>query len=125
MFLQRLDGGRLCQPDQSSLPGPRRQLHYSEENLRNTVLKMLDEFWAHGRSRKIEKPILMRAAEQMAIRYAMERFQSGELKVNAVHQLLEEMSQQTENLRKILSLQENKMSKAGILVGSHADLLER
>ena len=39
-------------------------------------------------------------------------------KVNAVHQLLEEMSRQTENLRKILSVQEDKMSKAGLLVES-------
>src|ERR1700757_146580 len=35
------------------------------------------------------------------------------------------MSRQTANLRKILSVQEDKMSKAGILVESHADLLDR
>ena len=40
-------------------------------------------------------------------------------------ELLEEMSQQTANLRKILAVQEDKMSKAGMLVESHADLLDR
>ena len=101
------------------------ELHHSEENIRTTVLQMLDELSAYGQDHKIEKPILMRAAEQMAIRYALERFETGELKVNAVHKLLEEMSRQTANLRKILSVQEDKMSKAGILVESHADLLDR
>jgi hypothetical protein len=101
------------------------ELHHSEENIRTTVLQMLDELSAYGQDHKIEKPILMRAAEQMAIRYALERFETGELKVNAVRQLLEEMSRQTANLRKILSVQEDKMSKAGILVESHADLLDR
>ena len=99
------------------------ELHHSEENIRNTVLKMLDELSAYGQNHKIEKPILMRAAEQMAIRYALEQFQNGELKVSAVRQLLEEMSRQTESLRKILSLQENK--PAGTAVESHADLLDR
>ena len=101
------------------------ELHHSEENIRTTVLQMLDELSAYGQDHKIDKPILMRAAEQMAIRYALERFETGELKVNAVRQLLEEMSRQTANLRKILSVQEDKMSKAGILVESHADLLDR
>jgi hypothetical protein len=101
------------------------ELHHSEENIRTTVLQMLDELSAYGQDHKIEKPILMRAAEQMAIRYALERFETGELKVNAVRQLLEEMSRQTANLRKILSVQEDKMSKAGMLVESHADLLDR
>jgi hypothetical protein len=101
------------------------ELHHSEENIRNTVLKMLDELSAYGQDHKIEKPILMRAAEQMAIRYALEQFQNGELQVNAVRQLLEEMSRQTESLRKILALQENKIGKPAGLVESHADLLDR
>ena len=61
----------------------------------------------------------------MAIRFAMERFQKGEVKVNAVHQMLEHMSRQMDSLRQILRLQEDKMSKAGILVESHADILDR
>lgn len=101
------------------------ELHHSEENIRNTVLKMLDELSAYGQDHKIEKPILMRAAEQMAIRYALEQFQNGELKANDVRRLLEEMSRQTENLRKILSLQEDRVVNAGVVAESHADLLDR
>jgi hypothetical protein len=70
-------------------------------------------------------PLLMKAAEHMAIRFAMERYTKGEVKVNAVHQMLEHMSRQMDSLRGILKLQEDKMNKAGILVESHADILDR
>jgi PBS lyase HEAT-like repeat-containing protein len=72
-----------------------------------------------------DTPLLMKAAEHMAIRFALERYQKGEVKVNAVHQMMEHMSRQMDSLRQILKLQEEKMSKAGILVESHADILDR
>ena len=72
-----------------------------------------------------DTPLLMKAAEHMAIRFALERYQKGEVKVNAVHQMMEHMSRQMDSLRSILKLQEEKMSKAGILVESHADILDR
>ena len=72
-----------------------------------------------------DTPLLMKAAEHMAIRFALERYQKGEVKVNAVHQMMEHMSRQMDSLRQILKLQEDKMSKAGILVESHADILDR
>jgi hypothetical protein len=99
------------------------ELHRSEEKIRKTVLGLLDEL--SNTQQPGDKPALMRAAEQLAIRYALERFQSGDLQINAVHQMLEDMGRQMDNLRKILSLQEEKMSKAGILVESHADMLDR
>ncbi len=98
------------------------ELHHAEEKIKKSVLSLLDELSTTGK--EIE-PILMRAAEQLAIRYALERFETGDLKVNAVHKLLEQMGQQMGDLRKILKLQEDKMSKAGLLVESHADMLDQ
>jgi hypothetical protein len=72
-----------------------------------------------------DTPLLMKAAEHMAIRFALERYQKGEVKVNAVHQMLEHMSRQMDTLRQILRVQEDKMNKAGMLVESHADILDR
>src|SRR5260370_17041989 len=74
---------------------------------------------------KVDKPILMRAAEQMAIRYAMERFETGDLKVNAVHELLEHMGRLKQNLWRIWQVKEDKTRKSGILVEAHADILDR
>lgn len=100
------------------------ELHRSEEKIRKTVLGLLDEI-SSLQQHSGDKPVLMRAAEQLAIRYALERFQSGDLQVNAVHRLLEDMGRQMDNLRKILSQHEDKMSKAGMIVESHGDLLDR
>jgi hypothetical protein len=101
------------------------ELHRTEDKIRNSVLMLLDEVSNSEPDPKTAKPILMRAAEQMAIRYALERFETGDLRVNAVHELLEQMSQQMTNLRKILQVHESKMTKAGIMVESHADILDR
>jgi hypothetical protein len=101
------------------------ELHRAEEKIKDSVLMLLDELSSSGPDAKAAKPILMRAAEQMAIRYALERFENGDLKVNAVHELLGQMSDQMSNLRKILEVQEDKMSRAGMLVDSHADILDR
>ena len=76
-------------------------------------------------SSSADTPLLMKAAEHMAIRFALDRFQKGDIKVNAVHQMLEHMSRQMDTLRRILKIQEDKMSKAGMLVESHADILDR
>jgi len=72
-----------------------------------------------------DTPLLMKAAEHMAIRFALDRYSKGEVKVNAVHQMMEHMSRQMDTLRQILRVQEDKMGKAGILVESHADILDR
>jgi hypothetical protein len=72
-----------------------------------------------------ETPMLMKAAEGMAIRFALDRYQRGDVKVNAVHDMMEHMSRQMDTLRQILRVQEDKMSKAGILLESHADILDR
>ncbi len=67
----------------------------------------------------------MKAAESMAIKFALDRYQKGDVKVNAVHEMMEHLSKQMDTLRQILRVQEDKMSKAGILVESHADILDR
>jgi hypothetical protein len=72
-----------------------------------------------------DTPLLMKAAENMAIKFALDRYQRGDVKVNAVHEMMEHMSRQMDTLRNILRVQEDKMSKAGILVESHADILDR
>jgi len=72
-----------------------------------------------------DTPLLMKAAESMAIKFALDRYQRGEVKVNAVHEMMEHMSRQMDTLRQILRVQEDKLSKAGVLVESHADILDR
>ncbi len=101
------------------------ELSQADENTKINLQQLLASLASNTSKEETDTPLLMKAAEHMAIRFAMERFQRGDVKVNAVHQMLEHMSRQMDTLRKILRIQEDKMSKAGILVESHADILDR
>jgi hypothetical protein len=101
------------------------ELTQADPNTKLNLQQLLESLAAKNPTEKNDTPLLMKAAEHMAIRFAMERFQKGDIKVNAVHQMLEHMSRQMETLRQILRVHEDKMSKAGILVESHADILDR
>jgi len=103
-----------------------RELTETDPNTRLNLQQLLGSLAAKAATAEEEDtPLLMKAAEHMAIRFALERYSKGEVKVNAVHQMMEHMSRQMDSLRSILKLQEEKMSKAGILVESHADILDR
>jgi len=74
---------------------------------------------------KPDESVIVQLAEHLAIRFALERFERGEVKVNAVRQMLDHMNQEIENLRKILGAHEDKMSEAGLLAESHREILDR
>ena len=97
------------------------------ENAKLNLASLLESLSSQvvTKSEQEDTPLLMKAAEHMAIRFALDRYQKGEVKVNAVHNMMEHMSRQMDTLRQILRVQEDKMSKAGILVESHADILDR
>ncbi len=72
-----------------------------------------------------DTPVLVKLCERMAIRFALERFERGEVRINAVHQMMERMAKESESLRKILNAQEEKMARAGLMAETHADILDR
>ncbi len=103
-----------------------KELGETDPNTRLNLQQLLGTLAAKATVEQEEDtPLLMKAAEHMAIRFALDRYSKGEVKVNAVHQMMEHMSRQMDSLRQILKLQEDKMNKAGILVESHADILDR
>jgi hypothetical protein len=114
------------QGDPSARPEDlQKELVESDPNMRLNLQQLLGSLAAKATTEQEDTPLLMKAAEHMAIRFALERYSKGEVKVNAVHQMMEHMSRQMDSLRQILKLQEEKMNKAGILVESHADILDR
>jgi hypothetical protein len=80
---------------------------------------------AQAPNTKPVESVIVQLAEHLAIRFALERFERGEVKVNAVRQMLDHMNQEIENLRKILGAHEDKMSEAGLLAESHREILDR
>jgi hypothetical protein len=69
--------------------------------------------------------MLLKLAEHVAIRFALDSYERGELRVNAVKQLLDRMNAEIEALRKILGQQEETMASAGIQVHSYTELLDQ
>jgi len=69
--------------------------------------------------------LLLKIAEHLAIQFALERFEKGEVRVNAVRELLDRMGNEIETLRKVLREHEEKMGRAGLMVESYAELLDR
>jgi hypothetical protein len=98
------------------------QLPFSAQD---TLKQALSALAAQAPDAKPDESVLVQLAEHLAIRFALERFERGEVKVNAVRQMLDRMNQEIENLRKILGAHEDKMSDAGILAESHREILDR
>jgi hypothetical protein len=69
--------------------------------------------------------LLLKIAEHLAIQFALERFEKGEVRVNAVRELLDRMGHEIETLRKVLREHEEKMGHAGLMVESYAEVLDR
>jgi len=93
----------------------------SQEMLRQALAAVA----AQAPAANSKDPMLLRLAEHLAIRFALERYERGEVKVDAVRQLFERMSQEIEGLRKILGAHEQRLADAGVVVESTAELLDR
>src|SRR6266436_251912 len=91
----------------------------------DTLKQALAALAAQAPDSKPDESVLVQLAEHLAIRFALERFERGEVKVNAVRQMLDRMNQEIDNLRKILGAHEDKMSDAGVLAESHREILDR
>src|SRR5882724_3615104 len=73
----------------------KKELSQVDTNTKANLQDLLSSLAAQATSAQADDtPLLMKAAEHMAIRFALERFQKGEVKVNAVHQMMEHMSRQ-------------------------------
>ena len=95
------------------------------QNAQVTLRQALATVAAQTPSAKVDENVLLKLAEDLAIRFALDRFQRGEVRVNAVRQMLDKMGQELGTLRKLLKAREDKMASAGLSVESHADLLDR
>ena len=102
-----------------------RKLASLPQNAQVTLRQALASVVAKTPSAKIDETTLLRLAEDLAIRFALDRFQRGEVRVNAVRQMLDKMGSELETLRKLLKAREDKMTAAGLSVESHADVLDR
>ena len=90
---------------------------------RFTISQALSALAAQAPSESSDRPTLLKLAEHIAIRFALESYERGDVDVNSVRQLLDEMNTELDGLRKIMGVYEEKMARAGIEVQSHVELL--
>ena len=95
------------------------------QNAQVTLQQALATVAAQTPTAKVDENMLLHLAEDLAIRFAIDRYQRGEVKVNAVRQLLDRMGHELDTLRKLLKSREDKLASAGMNVESHADVLDR
>lgn len=94
----------------------------TEESLQHALAMMAAQV---DTGQKIDGAVMLKLAEHLAIRFALDSYERGDIRVNAVREMLERLSSETERLRKILGAHEDKMERAGLVYETHADILDR
>ena len=119
--------GRTRKDNSAGMDAATFQSRLSAMPVRNqvTLQQALAGLAAQAPSHKPDQPMLLKLAEHVAIRFALDSYERGELRVNAVKQLLDRMNTEIESLRKILSSQEEQMAAAGLNVQSYTELLDQ
>lgn len=95
------------------------------QNAQVTLRQALAGVAAKSPSSKMDEAMLLRLSEDLAIKFALDRFQRGEVRVNAVRQMLDRMGHELDTLRKLLKSREEKLTSAGVSLESHSDVLDR
>ena len=117
-------GEATQQRDQATQEGIRQQFSKLAEGPRSSLEHVLRSIVPNVNTQD-KTPILVKIAEHLAIRFALERYDRGEVRVNAIREMLDRMNQEVDNLRKVVNAHENKMARAGMVVESQLDILDR
>lgn len=90
---------------------------------RFTLSQALSALAAQAPSDVSDKPTLLKLAEHIAVRFALESYERGDTRIDTVRELLADMNAELDGLRKTLGVYEEKMTQAGIEVPAHVDVL--
>ncbi len=70
-----------------------------------------------------DQPMLLKLAQHISIRFALESYERGEVRVNAVKQMFESLNQEIEALRRVIGAHEERLGQAGVKYESHVQLM--
>jgi len=117
--------GKLAPGEAPAQGDVREQLSQAPIAAQALLQQALANFAAQSSPSSSDPNLLVKVAEHLAIQFALERYEKGEVRVHAVRELLDRMGREIETLRKVLREHEEKMGRAGMMVESHADILDR
>jgi len=87
--------------------------------------RVLKEFAESVPPKEPPPPVLLQMAEHLAVRLAMERYESGSSRVDAVTNVLSRMNREIDTLRETLGSYEEKLKQAGFELHRPPDVLEQ
>lgn len=87
--------------------------------------RVLKEFAESVPPKEPPPPVLLQMAEHLAVRLAMERYETGNSRVDAVTNVLNRMNTEIDTLRETLGSYEDKLKHAGFELNRPPDILEQ
>lgn len=99
------------------------RLSHLSRRARFTVSQALSALASQAPGEAADKPTLLKLAEHIAVRFAIENYERGDVKVDAVTEVLSDLNKEIDGLRKVLGVYEQKMSEAGIAIPSPVENL--
>jgi hypothetical protein len=100
-----------------------KQLAALPQNADFTASQVLATLAAHAPGQAPDSEQLLKLAEHIAVRFALESYERGDTKVNAVQQTLSDMQRELDGLRKTLGVYEEKLTEAGVELQSENEVL--
>jgi PilZ domain len=124
--LGEVSGARGAGGELALAPGPfQQEISNLSGQSRDVLHQAVAALAARAPALRPNDPMLLQLAEHLAIRFALDRYERGEVRVNAVREMIERMTKEISGLRKVLGSHEETLAQAGIAVESHADTLDR
>ena len=107
-WLAKLGAGTSQEPQNGDAPKPEELSAVAQDALRFLLSSPANSESESGESS------LVSLAEQMAVKLALEKYERGEVKLNAVQQMLQRLKQEIAKLQGIVQAQGDSMFRAGI-----------
>jgi len=92
---------------------------------RKTFQEAVSEFVQSGKNRPVDTPLLLQVAEHLAVQLALDRYEKGDARVDAVAEMLNRLNREVETLRQSLGAHEQQLKHTGFEVSRPADNLEQ
>jgi hypothetical protein len=103
----------------------RHEIQHSPVSVQAALQSALAQMATQISAQQPDPYLLVKIAEHLAIQFALERYEKGEVRVNAVRELLDRMGREIETLHRVLREHEEKMGRAGLMVESYVEILDR
>ena len=103
----------------------RQEVERLPQSSQQAFQQALAEFAQSGTKKHVGTPLLLQVAEHLAVQLALDRYERGDSRVDAVAEMLNRLNREVETLRESLGSQEQQLKHAGFEVARPPDSLEQ